>query len=127
MSSSRSDHEPETYANAPVEMLTCNSIIKSLLSKMASLIGRVEDLVVENGEVESKTKTDWVCRCEIGLSNLSSVLVGLKRFVGRCATLVANGELGEVSMVIALPTSQRIKKCLEKGRAKNLHFVIEHF
>jgi hypothetical protein len=56
---------------------TSNGIIKGLLGKVTCLIRRVEDLIVEHGEVEGKTKADWVCWCKIGLGNLGSVLVSL--------------------------------------------------
>ena len=83
-----------------------NSIIKSLLSKMAGLVRRVQDLIVEDGEVKGETKADWVCWCEISLCNLGGVLVGLKRLVGRLLSLVANGELSEVTVVISLPAKK---------------------
>ena len=85
--------------------LTSNGIIESLLGKMASLIWGVQDLVVENGEVEGKTKTDWVSWCKVSLSNFSCVLVSLKRLVGRLLSLVTNGELSEITVVITLPTT----------------------
>ena len=44
---------------------------------MASLIGRVEDLVVENGEVEGESETDGVGRGEFGLSDIGGVLINL--------------------------------------------------
>jgi hypothetical protein len=85
--------------------LTGNRIIEGLLGEMACLVGRVQDLIVENGEVEGETKTDWVCWRKVGLSNLSCVLVSLKRLVGRLLSLVANGELGKVTVVITLPVN----------------------
>lgn len=84
-------------------MRTGNGIIKGLLGKVAGLIGGVEDLIVEDREVQGKTKTDWVSGGKIGLSNLSGVLVGLERLVRRLLSLVANGELSKVAVVIALP------------------------
>ena len=65
-----------------VSKLTSNGVIKGLLGEVACLIGRVQDLIVEDGEVEGETKADWVCWCKICLSNLGSVLVGFERFVG---------------------------------------------
>ena len=53
-----------------------NSIIKSLFCEVASLIRRVEDLVVEDGEVQRETKTDWVSWREISAGNFGGVLVG---------------------------------------------------
>jgi len=55
--------------------LTSNSIIESLLGKVACLVWGVQDLIVENGEVKGKTETDWVSRCKVSLSNLGSVFV----------------------------------------------------
>jgi hypothetical protein len=37
-----------------------DGIVESLLGKLASLVGRVEDLVVEDGEVQGETETDGV-------------------------------------------------------------------
>lgn len=53
-----------------------NSIVEGLLREVASTVGRVQDLVVENGEVESKAKTDGVSRSELGLSNVGGALLG---------------------------------------------------
>jgi hypothetical protein len=82
---------------------TSNGIIKGLLGKMASLIRRVQDLIVENGEVKSQTKADRVSGRKIRLCNLSGVLVSLEGLVGRLLSLVANGELSQVTVVITLP------------------------
>ena len=71
---------------------------------MACLVRGVQDLVVEDGEVEGKTKADWMGRSQVSLSNLGSVLVSLKGLVGRLLSLVTNGELSEVAVVITLPT-----------------------
>lgn len=80
-----------------------NGIVKSLLCKVASLVGRVEDLIVEDGEVQGKTKSDRVSRSEIGLSNLSGGLVSFKRLVGGLLSLIGGCEFGEVAVVITLP------------------------
>jgi hypothetical protein len=70
---------------------------------VASLVRGVENLVVEDREVEGKTKADGVGRRELGLGNLGGGLVRLERLVGRVLAAVANGELGEVAVVVALP------------------------
>jgi hypothetical protein len=70
---------------------------------MTSLIRRVENLVVENGEVQGKTKTDWVGRCEVGLRDFGGILVRFKGFVGRTLALVTEGEFGQIAVVISLP------------------------
>ena len=85
-------------------MHTSNSVVKSLLGKVACLVRGVQDLVVEDGEVQGKAKADWVGGRQVSLSNLGSVLVSLKGLVGRLLSLVTNGELSEVAVVITLPT-----------------------
>lgn len=70
---------------------------------MASLVGGVKDLIVEDRKVEGKTKADGVGRGELGLSNLGGSLVRLEGLVGRVLALVANGELGKVAVVVTLP------------------------
>jgi len=71
---------------------------------VASLVGRVEDLVVEDGEVQGETKADGMCWSKVGLSNVGSSSVSLKGLVGRSLPLVAKGELSEVAVVVTLPT-----------------------
>lgn len=70
---------------------------------MASLVRRVEDLVVENGEVKGKAQADGVSRRQLSLGNLGGSLVSLKRLVGGVLAAVANGELSEVAVVVTLP------------------------
>lgn len=70
---------------------------------MASLIGSVEDLVVEDGEVQRKAQADGMGGRQLGLGNLGGGLVGLERLVGRVLAAVANGELGEITVVVTLP------------------------
>jgi len=45
--------------------LTSNSIVECLLGQLASLVWRVEDLVVEDGEVQCEAETDGVCRRKV--------------------------------------------------------------
>jgi len=56
-----------------------NGIVESLLGKVAGTVGGVQNLVVENGEVQSETKTDGVGRGEVGLGNIGSVLKEISR------------------------------------------------
>ncbi len=58
--------------------LTSNSIIKRLLRKVARLIWRVEDLIVEYGKVQSKAETDRMSRGKIGRSHFSCCFVCLQ-------------------------------------------------
>ncbi|KAI6766427.1 hypothetical protein HG531_011649 [Fusarium graminearum] len=94
---------PRKRSRESVTVRTSDGIIEGLLSQVASLVRSVEDLVVENGEVEGETKADGVGGRKLGLSNLSSSLVGLEGLVGRVLATVANGELGEVTVVVTLP------------------------
>lgn len=70
---------------------------------MASLVRGVEDLVVEDGEVKSQTKTDGVGRSKVSLGNFSGGLIGLKRGIGSALTAVTDGELGKITVVVTLP------------------------
>ena len=45
---------------------------------MASLVGGIENLVVEDGEVESKTQADRVRGSKVGLRNFGGSLVSLE-------------------------------------------------
>ena len=80
-----------------------DGIVEGSLGEVASLVGRVQDLVVEDGEVKSKSETDGVGGGEVGLGNLGGVLVSLERLVGGGLALVTKSELGEVTVVITLP------------------------
>jgi len=79
-----------------------DGIIESLLGEMASTVGRVKDLVIEDGEVEGKTEADGVRRWEFGDGNIGSSLVSFEGLVRRFLSLVAGGELGEVTVVVTL-------------------------
>jgi len=70
---------------------------------MACLVWGVQDLIVKDGEVERKTETNWVSRCKISLGDLGGVLVSLQGFIGGLLSLVTNGELSKVTVVITLP------------------------
>ena len=87
-------------------VLTSDSIVKRLLGEVAGLIGRVEDFVVEDGKVQGKTKANWVSRSKIRCGNFRCSFVGFQRLIGRDLTLVAQGKLGEVSVVVTLPMSR---------------------
>jgi len=104
-----------------------NSIIEGLLSKVASLVGGVEDLIVEDGEVQGETESDWVSRSEIGLGNLSRSLVCLQGLVGRFLSLVGGGEFGEVTMIITLPVEALALVLCARERTRSCsHLVIEN-
>lgn len=95
---------------------------------MASLIGRVQDFVIEHGEVQGKTKTDWMSWGEVSLGNFGRILVSFQGFVGRLLALVTDGELSEITMVVTLPRwnfsieSRRISEIVAR---LNVHLVVE--
>lgn len=70
---------------------------------MAGLVWRVENLIVEDREVQGKTKADWVGWGKVGLSNFGSILVSLKRLVGGLLALITSSELSKVTVVVTLP------------------------
>ena len=80
-----------------------NGVVERLLRQMARTVGAVEDFVVEDGEVECETETDGVGGGELGNGNVGRGLVGLERLVGALFPLVASGELGQVTVVVAHP------------------------
>lgn len=51
-----------------------DGVVKGLLSKVASTVGRVQDLVIEDREVQSEAEADGVGGGELGLSNVGSAL-----------------------------------------------------
>lgn len=82
---------------------TSNSIVEGLFGEVAGLIRRVENLVVEDGEVQSQTQADGVGRGKLSLGNLGGSLVRLERLVGRILATVTDGELSEIAVVVSLP------------------------
>lgn len=80
---------------------------------MASLVWRVQDLVVKDREVQGKTETDGVGWGKVGLCDLGGRLVSLEGLVRRSLPLVAKGELGEIAVVVTLPAI-RVSLCAWK-------------
>ena len=70
---------------------------------MASLIGGVENLIVEHGEVERETEPDWMRGGKVRNGNFAGRLVSLQGLVRRFFALVSKGKLGEVAVIVALP------------------------
>lgn len=70
------------------------------------MVRRVQDLIVEDGEVQRETKADGVRGSEVGGSDFSGCLVGLQRLVRAGLALVTKSELGEVAVVVALPVEK---------------------
>ena len=51
-----------------------DGVVEGLLGQVAGAIGRVEDLVVEDGEVEGETEADWVGWGQLGLCDVGGAL-----------------------------------------------------
>ena len=51
-----------------------NSVVKGLLREVASTVGRVQNLVVEDGEVQGETETDGVGGRELRLGDVGGAL-----------------------------------------------------
>lgn len=73
----------------PVNNVTCCSRLRAqrggthLLGQSAGLLRRVEDFVVEDGEVEGQAEPDGVRRRHFLLADVEGLLVGLLRVVHR--------------------------------------------
>ena len=79
-----------------------NSVVEGLLGDRAGLVGSIEDLVVEDGEVEGKTKTDRVRRRKVGLGDSTGGLVSIQSGSSGFLSCVSGLEFGEVSVVVTL-------------------------
>mmetsp|Transcript_25836 Transcript_25836/g.65743 ORF Transcript_25836/g.65743 Transcript_25836/m.65743 type:complete len:259 (-) Transcript_25836:40-816(-) len=79
-----------------------DGVVEGLLGQVAGAIGRVEDLVVEDGEVERQAEADGVGGGEVGEGNVLSRLVRDERVLGRLLAAGAGSELGEVAPVVSL-------------------------
>lgn len=65
--------------NVLISTATATCVLCSyLFGQLASLIRRVEDLIVEDREVEGKAKTDGVRGRHVFLADLKSLFVGIK-------------------------------------------------
>ena len=65
-------------ADLKIEERTSNSIVESLLGKVTGLIWGIENLVVEDREIQGKTKADRVGRSKISGRDLGCGLVGFQ-------------------------------------------------
>ena len=72
-------------------------------SLLAGAVRRVEDLVVENGEVERQAEADGVCGWQVNCGDVIGRLVGRQALFGRLLPVAARGELRQVPVVVPLP------------------------
>ncbi|KAG5272451.1 hypothetical protein AALO_G00165710, partial [Alosa alosa] len=78
-----------------------DGLVERLLGQLARLLGRVLDLVVEDGEVERQAQADGV-RGGHALADLERLLVGALGGLHGTGALLARGHLGQVAVVVAL-------------------------
>lgn len=111
---------PVAFLGQRVEL--SNGVIERLLGQVAGTVGRVEDFIVEDGEVEGETETDGVRGGQVSLGNVGGVLSGqyycpllqtkqnqITHLVGLVGggsgdlALAARSKLGQITVVVTLP------------------------
>jgi len=86
-----------------VQMLdVSNSVVESLLGKVAGLGGLVHDFVVEDREVKGKTKSNGVGGLKVLGGNIRGLLVGIEGTVSNTLVSITGSVFGDVSEVITL-------------------------
>jgi hypothetical protein len=93
-----------------------NSIIESLLGQVAGTVGGVENLVVEDGEVESKSKTDGVSWGQFGLCDFCGALVGFMSTGSSLLARIASSKLCKITVIISLPASKNLSDYYHSGQ-----------
>merc|ERR1712151_507065 len=79
-----------------------DSILKRRAGHLASLVGIIQDLVLENGETECQSQADWMSDGEILFGDIMSFLVCRPRALSRLAFCVAVREFSDISVVVGL-------------------------
>ena len=90
------------------------------------MVRGVQDLVIEDGEIQGKTKTDGMRWSELGGRNFSRSLVGLQGFVGRYLALIAKSKFREITVIVTLPMAMIRLWCKGPCGEVNSHLVIEY-
>jgi hypothetical protein len=85
---------------------------------------------LEDREVQGESETDGVGRGQLSHGDIGSGLVSLERLVGRSVSLVAGGELGEVSVVVThpvskVPSAQGTFDVDQRNERHDSHLVVE--
>jgi hypothetical protein len=79
-----------------------NGIIESLLRNLASLVRRIENLVVEDREVEGQSQSDRMRWWKIRGGNSTGSLVGIEGGSARLLADITSLELREITVVVSL-------------------------
>jgi hypothetical protein len=85
-----------------------DGIIESRLGDLACAIRRVQNLIVKDREVKSKTKADGMCWGKVGRGDSTGSLVSIKGRSGGFLSGITTLELGKVAVL------QECKSILEK-------------
>lgn len=67
----------------------------NLFGQLAGFVGRVQDLVVEDGEVQRQTQPDGMCRLHLALADLEGILVRSLRVIHHGCTRTSECDGGE--------------------------------
>lgn len=84
-------------------MKDLNTRFKPLKGVPARAVRRVEDFIIENGEVQGESEADGVGRGELDHGDVARCFVSDQTVLGRLLPVVARGELCQVPVVISLP------------------------
>jgi len=93
-----------------------NGVIESLLGKLDGIVRGVHDFVVENAEVQSKTKTDGIGGEEL-LRHFRGSFVGNEGVVSGLLARLTRGRFSKISVVVTL---HLVVKDLGLGRGRGL-------
>jgi hypothetical protein len=112
-----------------------------LLGKVTGTVRRVQDLVVENGEVEGQAETNGMSWGELSLCNIGGILD--KRIISRVSeqveigtnlvslvssscsnlALLPGGKLSQITVIVALPVRELMLVISQLTRAKQKHAI----
>mmetsp|Transcript_54807 Transcript_54807/g.174130 ORF Transcript_54807/g.174130 Transcript_54807/m.174130 type:complete len:266 (+) Transcript_54807:336-1133(+) len=96
------DERAVLVALLPKRVKLRDGLIERLLRQPASALWRVEDLVIEHGEVEGEAEADGVSGGELAVGDVLGGLVGEEGGLGLLLAVRVGLELGQVAVVVAL-------------------------
>ena len=79
-----------------------DGVLEGLLGELDGLVGVVEDLVLEDGVVQTETETDGVGGVQLARGEVGGLLVGSGGLLGSLGEGLVGGELSQVPVVISL-------------------------
>lgn len=91
----------------------CDGVVEGRFGQAAGAVGGVEDLVVEDGEVERQPQPDGVGGGQLRHGDVARRLVRHQAVLRRLLAVVARGKLGQVAVVVALPSQGQKTKIIK--------------